>query len=277
MRRTQNPNKYCELENACISSDPFESPFKTLLIWDMRRQKRRRDPARVVMVELRDFELFSERSGVTVTIHARELMERFKALAEHNGFTVGQLLQNSEIPANKPLQCCIMQHLPNKSDWMHDAGGYIIAKLHRNRTVVGHTFLGDGSTDAQEYEHREHATSGFGKHGRSNGTNPSPPRAKRKPPGMPKRFDDYTLSPGSPGQEQGCTQPLLIRIHRAAALATSVDPAADSKLLVRHICENTRCGVVNHFRPGSQRENDDEKEYHRLNQGCSREHFPKRE
>ena len=70
---------------------------------------------------------------------------------------------------------------------------------------------------------------------------------------------------------------LLIRIHRADALATSVDPAADSKLLVRHICGNTRCVVVNHFRPGSQRENDDDKEYHRLNQGCSREHFPKRE
>ena len=82
-------------------------------------------------------------------------------------------------------------------------------------------------------------------------------------------------SPGSPESEwAGSTQPVPIRLHKAAYLASCRDPAATKGLEIRHICGNPRCGVVSHFRAGTKAENDHDKDYHQEQRGRSWQSFP---
>ena len=85
------------------------------------------------------------------------------------------------------------------------------------------------------------------------------------------------ISDSKDSELAGCSHPLPIRWHRAAALSLSPDLAVDCGLVVRHICGNKRCAKVGHFRFGSQSDNEKDEAYHEVNPSCSREAFPELE
>ena len=72
----------------------------------------------------------------------------------------------------------------------------------------------------------------------------------------------------------GCTQPVQIRLHRLAFLASCGDLEATSGLQIRHICGNKACAMVSHFRAGTTTANSADREYHKSRKGRSRESFP---
>ena len=276
MGMPQNKNKYGELGKACVFSDPFESVHDTRLIWGMRRQKRRKAPARVVMVELRDFELFSERSGVTVTIHARELREHFDELARVNGHTPEQLLANDSIPAGRPLRCCIIRRIPKVCGSL--GGEYINLKMRESRVAVGHSFCGTSAPDSNYSPPARQRGSGqlrsYPQESHSSCDDTSTPRIGKRQTRPPKHLDIFSMSPGSPGgDDAGHSSWTPGTLHRLSSLAASGDPGAVAKLWIRHICGEARCGVISHFRPGSRSDNEEDEKYHLAHPGCSREAF----
>ena len=233
--------------------------------------KRRRGRADLVTTELalRDFELWSDDSGGTASVFGAELRELFVRLAHSNGFDVGDLLGNMSIPAGKPLPCCIIQRLPDDCSSIFDGSGYILAKLGRGKTVRGHSFLRDGSSEVADASYCGVAPSAC------NDDVSSPPRKLSRRSRMPGWLADHSMSPGTPESgEEGRSQPLLVRLHRAAALAASATPETHSTQLVRHICGQKRCGVVAHFRFGTQGDNERDEEYHKTHPGCSRQSLP---
>lgn len=231
----------------------------------MNRVSTRRRSATTSLVHLSDYELLDPASGVNAPVFGEEVFEVAAALAAANSTTAAELLANKAIPAGEPLSCRTAQHMPRGYGFTFDEAGYILVKLKRSSTVVGHTFLGRSSSTADDKD--------FVPTGRAAQTEAaSPPARKRRRGGAPVWLQDHSQSPGSPNQEAvGRTQPLPIRWHRAAALAVSADPEADSKRVVRHVCGRKRCLEVSHFRFGSLAENELDEEYHRMHAGCSRE------
>ena len=217
------------------------------------------------LVQLSDYELLDPSSGVNATVFGEEIFEVATALAAANGTTAAELLANKAVPAGEPLSCCTAQRLPRGHGWKFDEAGYILIKLKRSSTVVGHTFLGRSSSTAADKIFVP-ASKAAQKEAAS------PPARKKRCVGAPGWLQDHSQSPGSPNQEAvGRTQPLPIRWHRAAALAVSADPEADSKRAVRHICGQKQCLEVSHFRFGSLAENELDEKYHCMHAGCSRE------
>jgi hypothetical protein len=88
---------------------------------------------------------------------------------------------------------------------------------------------------------------------------------------------DYKLGDGSSGGEGsgGKTQPLLIRLHRAVALASSHDPSAGHAQLIRHVCGNKKCATCSHYRTGTKSENELDNQYHKSYPSRSRQDFGK--
>lgn len=145
-------------------------------------------------------------------------------------------------------------------------------KLKRSSTMAGHSFLGNARTADADQDYAGTGTCGRREQIFEAVSPQARKRRRLEPPGWLKGF---SRSPGSPGSElAGLTHPLPIRWHRAAALALSPDPAADSGLVVRHICGNKRCCKVSHFKVGSQRENAADETFHRAHPRCSREAYP---
>ena len=220
-------------------------------------------------LKLNDFELYDTESGVHAVVSGHELRAAFSRLADLNGFILSDLLANNPIPAGKPLPCRIATTLPEKLGWFFEDSGYIMLKMHRAATVVGHSFLGREASASADASYSGAAPS------RLEIDATSPPRTRKRPAEPPSWLQEHSMSPGTPdlGQE-GRTQPLPVRLHRAAALSVSGCPECDGKLILRHICGNKRCMVVAHFRPGTQAENSDDRDYHKTMLGCSREKHP---
>lgn len=243
----------------------------------MRKRRLGRASPDAPQLALSDFELFDDRSGVAVTVHAQELKSCYEQFARANGFQLPDLLGNFDISSTvEPLECRVVTSLPAQSGWSFDDSGYISLKLKRSRTVRGHTFLGGGGSAADgdsEFRMRLSRSSRSYLH---NTAQPSTPPRKRRSVGPPSWLEGHSMSPASPDSAlAGQSQPLPIRLHRAVALALSNDPDADSKLMVRHICGNKRCAVAAHFRFGTENENKRDEKRHRVHRGCSREVLPR--
>lgn len=239
----------------------------------MRKRRIGSAPRATSQLVLSDFELYDDRSGVAVTVHARELKDCFRQLARANGFKLGGLLGNVGTSSTlQPLECLVVTRLPAGSGWSFDDSGYISLKLKESSTVRGHTFLGNAGNARDRDDDLQLRLSRSARCSlQSADPNSSPPRQRRSV-GPPAWLDGHSLSPGSPASALvGQSQPLPIRLHRAVALALSADPTADSKLLVRHVCGNKRCAVAAHFRFGSEDDNKADEAHHRVHPGCSRQ------
>ena len=64
-------------------------------------------------VIFKDFEWFCERTQVSVVVHAQELHELYKAMAECNGVPLERLLANSSYGAGEKLRCYQCNRLPS--------------------------------------------------------------------------------------------------------------------------------------------------------------------
>jgi len=222
-------------------------------------------------VVFRDFEWLCERTEVSVVVHGNELHELYAAVAEANSVPVAKLLANSSHKAGEKLQCYEITRRPRKWSWMPDSGGYLQPKLKQSCTPIGHSHL--GAARDIEYRPRTRAapSASAGEPSPS-----SPPQRAKRPRGQPPQWlQDHSLSPGSPSSEPaGLTQPVAIRLHKAAYLASCSDPMAANGLEIRHICGNPRCGVVSHFRAGSKSQNERDKKYKSGSASYSPEDFP---
>ena len=228
---------------------------------------------------LRDFELFDDRSGVQVTVHSQELESCFEQLAEANGWQLSDILGNHSVSSTvQPLGCRVVTHLPPGGGFSFEESGYIALKLKQSCTMRGHTFMGStGNVEARDGDFRPRLSRSSRSPPQPTDHPPSPPR-KRRCVGSPSWLEGHDLTPGSPSSElAGQTQPLPIRLHRAAALALSTDPEVDSKLLVRHICGNKRCAIAAHYRFGTEADNKADEAHHRRHPGCSREVYQPRQ
>ena len=231
--------------------------------------QRRLAPAQTV--KFRDFEWICERTQVSVVVHAKELHDLYKAMARCNGVPVATLLANSSHVVGEELKCYEMVRLPQNWSFMPDGAGYVQPKLKQSGTPIGHSCTGDAHDS--DYRERKRAAPPASAHDSSPSSPPQ--RAKRARVAPPQWLKDFSLSPSSPKSEAaGATQPVPIRLHRAAFLACCSDPKAASKLEIRHICGRPSCGVVSHFRSGLKSRNEADKPYKRGRASYSPESFP---
>ena len=225
---------------------------------------------RVESVVFSDFEWKDPRTGVSVVVHGEEVHSIFEGLAEYNGVPVDSLLQNSSIVAGARLTCPKINRLPPEWSWQVDSEGYLLLKLRQSSVPRGHGFLGDGD-DGSDYElpksHKRRQSASSGEHS----TPQHSPRAKRQ---RACSAVAPALSPASPKDDSvGCNQPVQIRLHRLAFMASCGDRKVDPELQIRHICGHKRCAMVSHFRPGDGAANQADKTEHRSKRGCSRQSF----
>ena len=230
---------------------------------------RRRSASRPLAgcVSFSDFEWIDPRTGVSVTVHGEEVQSIFKAIAECNDVPAATLLQNSQFKAGQLLECHQAEVLPRGWSWQLDSAGYPLVKLKTSFVPRAHSFLRDAGDDDSDYElPREHKRP---RRLPASFQGPcTPQRARRAHRPRVGSEEAYT-----PPQEAdvGCNQPVQIRLHRAAYLASCADPEAASGLQVRHICGNKTCAVVSHYRLGDATDNRDDENYHKSSYGRSRE------
>ena len=218
-----------------------------------------------------DFVWFCERTQVSVVVHGKELLALYKAMARANGVPVAKLLANSSYEAGEKLSCYEITHKPEGWSWMPDSKDYLQPKLKQCCTPIGHSHMGDAHD--RSYKQRKRVAPPAS----SDDSSPSSPpqRAKRANRAPPQWLEAFSQSPGSPQSElAGSTQPVPIRLHKAAYLACCSNPEAEYGLEVRHICGNVRCGVVSHFRSGNKSENERDKRYKRGRVSYSPQAFP---
>ena len=205
---------------------------------------------------------YSDENAV-VHVRGKELQELFAAIASGNGWPISDLLGNVEIAAGERLPCRIINALPAGYSFLSDDSGYIVPKIKGSKTAVGHSYFGDGDQScdwkplpSKKRVSRDHAV----------------PRRTIQRECAPKSILDPPFSLGS---AVGKTQAMPIRLHRAAALAASKDPDIHSKNWILHVCGNKKCGVVAHYRPGTESDNELDEEYHTHHRGRSiRQHAP---
>jgi len=242
------------------------------------RSQRRQAPATgaegaAEPVSFRDFELYDEKTGVSARVFASELQAVYQEIAATAGVPAAALLANSSIEANTQLTCHLVPRDPRPGRWSIDPEGYVMLHMKQSSTVRGHSFLGcepRGDDDFVPPPRRTRCSSGA--------PEPlTPPQRRRRVPNM--RASYCEASPGSSTEcspscaAPGTTQPLMIRLHRAAFLASCGDPQAYSGLEVRHICGNRACAMVSHFRAGSGSENAMDRRHHKRRRGSSYEAF----
>ena len=222
-------------------------------------------------VTFRDFEWVCERTQISVVVHGKEVYDLYKALARCNGVPLAKLLANSSHEAGDKLTCYTMDRLPAKWSFMPDAAGYIQPKLKQSLTPIGYSHMGD-ALDSNYYQRKRAAPLPS-----ADGPSPSTPpqHVKRARRALPSWLEGFSISPGSPnGELAGSTQPVPIRLHKAAFLACCSNPKVANALEIRHICGNKRCAVVSHFRTGSKSQNECDKRYKRGRASYSPESFP---
>ena len=220
------------------------------------------------VVTFRDFDSLDTATGVSVRVHGAELQGLFEALAADADVPAATLLANASIEAGQPLKCHLVARKPRNWSCQLDSQGYLQAYFKQSRTVRGHTFCGTGSRNDDEYRPPRSKRAAQP----TLPASPTPQRAKRACSSRRPVDSSPDMSPGSPSA--GSTQPVPMRLHRAAFLSTCDNPEADSRLEIRHICGNRACAVVSHFRPGTAAQNSQDREYHKLHPGCSPESFP---
>ena len=195
--------------------------------------------------------------NVNVPVGGRQVQATFEAIASLHDWPISDLLGNVAVPARTPLPCRIITRLPAGCTSMDGHSGYIHVKFKESATVRGHGFTGDIDRSPDYVP---------------------PPTKKRKEhrprePISPKRtrmnYHTSDTSPDSPESAVGKTQPTPVRLHRAAALAVSQDPEADSAMWILHVCGRKNCAVVAHYRPGTPGENEDDENYHKRRRGSS--------
>lgn len=224
------------------------------------------------LVTLHDVARVGDEDGEETAASAEELLEHFYALAAANRWPAGALLANSSIQAGKRLRCRLVRRLPDHTCWMFHSSGYIVAKMRRTPVVAGRSYTRAAVADPV---YRGAPTTHTQPSAPTQVSPESPPRPKRASRSLEERFPEFTTSPDTPGgAAKGCTQPTLIAWHKVAALAACNGPSARKAHVIRHICGNRECAVLSHFRPGSTRANDLDRDYHRSHRGCSRESFP---
>lgn len=233
---------------------------------------------RQASVQFHDFKWFSERNTVSVTVHGEELHKLYKAIAKCNGVAVGKLMANSKIVAGKQLKCIEIHNKPPGWSWLPDTR-YLHPKLKHSKVPSGHSHFGDGAKSGDGdggVRHRSRKRLAPSSPAGDASQHSTPQRAKRPRSGPPRWLDDFSCSPGSPTTEDaGLTQPVPIRLHLAAHKATYHQPEAANGLQIRHICGNSKCGVVSHFRIGTFEENERDKHHHREHgPGSSWQSFP---
>ena len=193
-----------------------------------------------------------------VLVHGKELHELFKKLADVHHIDVADLLGNVPIGKNEPLSCKLMTQQPSGWSFPPDSKGYISVKLRQSRIPIGHSKQGHESDDewtkdVQAAQVNEGAELG------EQGSTPLRGTRKRRAPDL---LGQWSMSPGSPGDDSAGTQEYMVRLHRAAGLAASTDPKSDSDLPMLHICGNKNCMVVAHYRPGTKSDNEEDKKHH---------------
>lgn len=204
-------------------------------------------------------------NNVDISLQDRELTQWYKALAKANGHAYSDLVANDEIFPTVPLECRIIDRFPVGSGFLDRAGGYIVAKIRGSSTAVGHSFWGDGTSEATDPDCPPPR--------RKTGEIPEPASPRRAPPRV-SRPTSMAEAPLTPNSREGDVSPMLIRLHRAAAMAATATPEMDSKQWgVLHICGNKNCGVVGHFRPGTRMDNEADEKHHLKHPGTSRKRY----
>ena len=84
---------------------------------------------RAEVVTFGNFEWLDPRTGVSVTVHGKEVESIFHAIAECNDVPAATLLQNCQVKAGEPLQCHQAKVLPRGWSWQVDSAGYLLVKL----------------------------------------------------------------------------------------------------------------------------------------------------
>ena len=242
------------------------------------RSQRRQAPASDAeagdqAVSFRDFELFDEITGVSAMVYASELQAVYAQIAATAGVPPATLLANSSISANTQLHCHLVQQEPGNGSWSIDSEGYVMLHLKQSCTVRGHSFLAGESRCDDDFVPPSRVSK---RSSRAPHPATPPQRRQRVSTAQPRYCEDSSgssseLSPAS--AKAGCTQPLMVRLHRAAFLATCDDPNAYSGMEIRHICGNKACAVVSHFRAGSSDENAKDKQHHKRKRGSSWQGF----
>ena len=224
---------------------------------------------------LRDFTYCGLNGTAEVRVRGAEIRKILTHLAQDNDWAVEDLLGNPDIVAGRKLPCSlpvcrIVRHLPDGWSWWTGQSDYLVTKLRCSKVVAGRTFA-HGLDDGEDFFVR--ATSSKRRAAALPPASP-PRRSKRASP--PSKWHDAfaASSPGSPIQCEGCVYPLPIMLHRAAYLAACPDRTAAAPALVRHICGNSKCAVVAHFRTGTQESNESDRTHHKHHPGTSREALP---
>ena len=224
-------------------------------------------------VTFRDFELYDDKTGVSARVCASDLQAVYQEIAATAGVPASALLANSSITAKTQLTCHLVPREPRHKSWNIDSEGYVMLHLKQSSTVRGHSFLGSerrGDDDFVPPPRLSRLLPGASQPA-------TPPQRRGRAPNV--RFSYSEASPGSSPESSpscaaaGATQPLMIRLHRAAFLASCNDPQAYSGLEVRHICGNKACAVVSHFRAGDSNENAMDRSHHKRHRGSSYEAF----
>ena len=222
--------------------------------------------ARSSQIRFRDVTLHDQ--NVEIPVQARELTQIFKVLASANDYAMSDLMANEHILPGVTLNCCRIETFPAGLSYFQLDGGYIGVNLKESKTALGHTFW--GSSVPCEVSDPTCAPPRFKK-----GELPEPASPRRNPARLssPKSMPDPPLTPNS---AEGQSHPLLVRLHRAAALAASSNPTQDAnKWGVLHICGYKNCGVVGHYRPGTRKDNEADEKHHLEHPGTSRKrHAP---
>lgn len=220
------------------------------------------------LVSFKDFTLVQ--GGREVTVKGSEILALYKLLAHRNKVPLEQLLARprNTIRAGRKLGCVKLKFPPFGKAWMADDRHYLMLKIQAYPTPRGVSYLGQQATSP--FKPTRRGARATRKEGVSSPPPCTPPRRSERSHTLPKALFDYDLDSTSPLSSEGCTQPLMIRLHRAAGLSASPTPQAHSRQLFLHICGNKWCGVVAHFRPGTEEENRQDVRYHQRRPGCAR-------
>ena len=226
-------------------------------------------PGAVPKPSLQLFDCTHYAENTELRVLGQEVQDLISALALSNGFAPADLLSNVAIPAHKPLPCRILSRFPANTSFIPDDSGYLVPKFKRVCSIVGHSFISGGASlsDDPDYEPPNSRV---------------PQTGAPRVPGLGRGSHKRKCAPLSLKEEPtprgpaiGMSQAVPFRLHRAAALAASLSPEEDAKCWgILHICGRKNCGVVAHYRPGSNFDNEEDEKYHVRARGRSRKAYP---
>ena len=205
--------------------------------------------------------------GIEETICAGEIREIYNKIALLHGWHVEDLLRRESVDKGEQLNCRLLDENARSLHWFIDADGYIQLKLKNYKQIRGVSFTREHDSPPYRPSRRTlKATKSqqLQSQIRRSGRIPAPTTRTNRP----------VIEPPSPDPLAGCTQPLQVRLHRAAALAASSDQVGVSMNDSLHICGHKLCCVVGHFRPGGEADNRKDVAHHSKYPGTSRLAWP---